>query len=226
MELVYIEGGCFQMGDFSGAGSADERPVHEVCLDDFDIGKYPVTQAQWKNIMGSNPSYFKKCGDKCPVENVTWKEIDMFIGRLNTQTGKAFRLPTEAEWEFAARSRDKDEKWSGTDDKDELYEYAWYLENSDYETHPVGLKKPNAAGLYDMTGNVWQWTKDWYKENYYAKSPKDNPEGAYKGKKYVLRGGSWFMAADDARLTVRYQGEPALRINDAGIRLVLPKRRD
>ncbi len=160
MEFVAVNGGCFQMGDNFGDGMADrEKPVHEVCVSDFVIGKYEVTQGQWRKLMGSNPSKFNSCGDNCPVEQVSWNDVQQFIQRLNSQSGRNFRLPTEAEWEFAARSGGKHEKYSGGDNVDAV---AWYGDNSGKMTHPVGQKQANGLGLYDMSGNVWEWVSDWY----------------------------------------------------------------
>ncbi|MDP2279759.1 MAG: SUMF1/EgtB/PvdO family nonheme iron enzyme, partial [Nitrospirota bacterium] len=183
MEIVFVKGGCFQMGDTFGDGESDEKPVHEVCVDDYYIGKYEVTQGQWKAIMGNNPSHFKDCGDNCPVEQVSWNDVQEFIQKLNeknnppsppfTKGGKGgFRLPTEAEWEYAARSGGKSERYSGGNDIDSV---AWYNKNSGGKTHPVGTKQPNGLGIYDMSGNVWEWVNDWYDEFYYKNSPKNNP---------------------------------------------------
>ena len=192
MEFVFVKGGCFQMGDTFGDGNSDEKPVHEACVDDFYLGKYEVTQGQWQGVMGSNPSYFKECGVNCPVEQVSWNDVQEFISRLNQRSGRRFRLPTEAEWEYAARSGGKAEKWSGTSSEGELGQYAWYSGNSDKRTHPVGEKRPNGLGLYDMAGNVWEWCADWYGgNNYYQGSPRNNPEGPGSGSTRVIRGGSW-----------------------------------
>jgi formylglycine-generating enzyme required for sulfatase activity len=223
MEFVLVKGGCFKMGDISGDGQADEKPVHEVCVDDFYIGKYPVTQGQWKAIMEKNPSYFKECGDTCPADGVTWKDVVEFIGKFNHKTKKGQRLPTEAEWEYAARSGGGDEKWAGTNNEAELADYAWYSRNSGFKPHPVGQKRPNGSGIYDMTGNVWQWVEDYYGEKYYGGSPRNNPQGPGRGQFRVLRGGSWYFNAKDVRLSARFHGDPAFRSNDFGFRLVRPK---
>jgi formylglycine-generating enzyme len=220
MEFVPVKGGCFKMGDTFGNGGDDERPAHEVCVDNFQMGRYPVTQGQWKAIMGTSPSFFKECGDNCPVENVTSVEILEFIGKVNQKADKGHRLPTEAEWEYAARSGGKDEKWAGTGNAEELKDYAWYSGNSGFKTHPVGQKKPNDLGLYDMTGNVWQLVSDLYARNYYKKSPMKNPMGPSSGKTYVLRGGSWFLDSEDIRVATRLEGGANLRSNDFGFRLV------
>ena len=220
MEFVFVKGGCFQMGDTFGDGYENEKPVHEVCVDDFYLGKNKVTQGQWQAVTGSNPSGFKECGNNCPVESVSWNDVQEFISRLNQRSGKRFRLPTEAEWEYAARSGGKGEKWSGTSNEWELGQYAWYDGNSGNRTHPVGEKRPNGLGLYDMSGNVWEWCSDWYGENYYQGSPRNNPEGPGSGQFRVLRGGSWYDDAGLVRAAVRSRGNPANRnAYDGGFRL-------
>src|SRR3989338_10514354 len=151
--MVFIKGGCFQMGDTFGGGDTDEQPVHKVCVDDFHMGKYEVTQKEWVDVMGTNPSHFKGC-DNCPVENVSWDDIQEYINKLNQKTGKKYRLPTEAEWEYAARSGGKNEKYAGGNNIDSV---GWYDGNSGSKTHPVGQKQPNGLGLYDMIGNVLEW---------------------------------------------------------------------
>jgi len=222
MSFVFVKGGCYQMGDTFGGGDGDEKPVHEVCVDDFYIGKYEVTQGQWQRIMGSNPSHFSSCGDNCPVENVSWRDVQEFIRKLNNQSGKRYRLPTEAEWEYAARSGGKREKWSGTSDGSSLGDYAWYDANSGGQTHPVGQKRPNGLGLHDMSGNVWEWCQDWYGRNYYSSSGRDNPGGPSSGSHRVIRGGSWNSDAADARAAFRNRYIPVIRDSFLGFRLALP----
>ncbi len=217
MKFVEVKGGCFQMGDTFGDGGSDEKPAHEVCVDDFSIGKYEVTQAQWEAVMGSNPSRFKQCGGNCPVEDVSWNDIQKFIKKLNSQTDSFYRLPTEAEWEYAARSGGKSEKYSGGNDVDSV---AWYDSNSGRQTHPVGQKQPNGLGIYDMSGNVWEWCQDWYGDGYYESSPKDNPQGPSSGSRRVLRGGSWYNYALFMRATSRYRFNPVGRDSGNGFRLV------
>ena len=205
------------MGDTFGDGESEEKPVHEVCVDDFYIGKYEVTQGQWKAIMGSNPSHFSNCGDNCPVESVSWNDIQDFINKLNQKTGKSYRLPTEAEWEYAARSGGKSEKYAGTSNESELGDYAWYDKNSGSKRHPVGQKKPNGLGIYDMTGNVWEWVNDWYDSDYYKNSPKSNPTGPSSGKEYkVLRGGGWVAGARDLVTSFRFWYVPTTRTSTSG----------
>ncbi|MDP2142491.1 MAG: formylglycine-generating enzyme family protein [Gammaproteobacteria bacterium] len=213
MEMVSVKGGCYQMGESYNA--------HEVCLDDFYIGKYEVTQGQWKAVMGNNPSSFSSCGDNCPVEQVSWNDAQDFINKLNNKTGKNYRLPTEAEWEYAAKSGGKNEKYAGTSSESELGDYAWYEKNSGSKTHPVGQKKPNGLGIYDMSGNVWEWVNDWYDSDYYKNSPKSNPVGTSSGKEKVRRGGGWCDDRAGGTLAVnRFMHDPEDRSNDYGFRLV------
>lgn len=155
MEFVFVAGGCYPMGDNFGNGNADEEPVHETCVSDFYIGAYEVTQGQWEKVMGNNPSRFGK-GRKYPVEYLSWYEVQEFIRKLNKKTGMNYRLPTEAEWEYAARSRGKKEKWAGTSRAANLHEFAWYDKNSDGQSHPVGEKNLMISGYsicQGMSGN-------------------------------------------------------------------------
>jgi formylglycine-generating enzyme required for sulfatase activity len=158
----------------------------------------------------------------CPVENVSWNDVQEFIRRLSERTGKTYRLPTEAEWEYAARSGGRNEKWAGTSDEKELGDYAWFYANASFSGHPVGLKKPNGLGLYDMTGNVWEWMSDWYDEGYYAKSPRDEPNGPISGRTHVLRGGYWGDLSSFVRVARRIGLDPAARAAGYGVRLALP----
>ncbi len=222
--MVAVKGGCYQMGDTFGDGFSAAKPVHQVCVSSFKMGKYEVTQEQWLAVMGNNPSHFAECGLKCPVEQVSWNDIQDFLSRLNAATGKRYRLPTEAEWEYAARSGGKSEKWAGTSSESSLGNYAWYDANSGKKTHPVGQKQPNGLGLYDMSGNVWEWCSDWYDENYYSSSPKQNPPGPSSGKYRVLRGGSWYYSASNARAANRSLSAPDDRLYSNGFRVVLPAR--
>jgi formylglycine-generating enzyme required for sulfatase activity len=223
MEFVLVKGGCFKMGDNFGDGLSGEKPVHEVCLDDYYIGKYEVTQKQWQKIMGSNISHFKKCGMDCPAESMSWIDANTFIAELNKTANQKYRLPTEAEWEYAARGAGKIEKFAGTSSADKLGDYAWQESNSYDQVHPAGKKKPNSLGLYDMTGNVWEWCLDWYDDGYYASSPKDNPTGPATGTNRLVRGCSWFDRANDCRASLRYSFSPKDSFKSIGFRLVKPQ---
>jgi len=236
MEFVSVKGGCYEMGDTLGDGGADEKPVHEVCVDGFSMGKYEVTQGQWQAIMGSNPSYFKDCGGNCPVEQVSWNDIQDFISRLNSRSGKRYRLPTEAEWEYAAREGGKKVRFgTGLDrissDKANFdartdYKQA-YSDVGEYrsKTVSVGSFRPNALGLYDMAGNVWEWCQDWYGDKYYANISRNNPQGPDSGTYRVLRGGSWYIAPGDVRAANRSGNIPGTRFYGGGFRLVHPAPR-
>ena len=222
-EMVLVKGGCFQMGDTFGEGGDDEKPVHEVCVDDFYIGKYEVTQDEWESIMGTNPSKFKG-NVNIPVEEVSYDDVRKFIKKLRQRTGKKYRLPTEAEWEYAAKSGGKEELWAGTSDMFELEDFAWYEENSDSRTHPVGQKEPNGLGLYDMSGNAWEWVWDRYDEKYYERSPKNNPKGPLGGGYRVLRGGSWNTSPVDIRTALRSRYVPGYSLSHSGFRLARSAR--
>ncbi len=225
MEFVLVKGGCYQMGDTFGDGYHNEKPVHEVCVDDFYIGKFEVTQGQWKKVRGANPSYFGECGDDCPVENVSWDAAQEFIRTLNTRTGRSYRLPTEAEWEYAARSGGKREKWAGTSRESELGEYAWYSGNSGIRPHPVGRKKPNGIGIYDMSGNVWEWVQDVYSGAAYSLHSRRNPVYTGRGAGHVFRGGSWYYDPKGIRATFRDHRTPAIIIRHHTIGFRLARNR-
>jgi len=217
MEFVYVKGRCYQMGDTFGDGDSDEKPVHKVCIDGFYMGKYEVTQNQWRTIMDNNPSNFK--GDNRPVEHVSWSKVQNYIAKLNRESGKHYRLPTEAEWEYAARSGGKQEKYAGGNNVDAV---AWYRSNGGDKTHSVGQKQANGLGLYDMSGNVWEWCQDWYDGSYYSYSPRNNPQGPRSGSKRVSRGGGWSDPPHFVRLANRYSNSPGFRDDNLGFRLVLP----
>jgi formylglycine-generating enzyme required for sulfatase activity len=206
--FVRIEPGEFMMGSESGDADADEKPVHRVRISrPFEMGKYEVTQAQWEAVTGSNPSYFK--GADLPVERVSWDDAQQFIQKLNAQNdGHIYRLPTEAEWEYACRAG------STGDYAGNLDAMGWYDKNSGHKTNPVGQKQPNAWGLYDMHGNVWEWCQDWYGENYYAQSPGADPQGPASGSGRVTRGGGWIGPAAHCRSAFRIR-------NAAGFRYIL-----
>lgn len=219
--MVFVKGGCFEMGDtFGDERSDNEKPVHTVCVDGFIIGKYEVTQKEWVAVMGSNPSYFKHCDD-CPIESVSWNDVQEYISKLNTKTGRNYRLPTEAEWEYAARSGGKREKYAGGNDLDSD---AWYSRNSGNKTHPVGQKRPNDLGIYDMSGNVWEWVSDWYGDSYYGSSPKGSPAGPPNGRFKMFRGGSWNSAPADVRASGRSWSTPDDRGNGMGFRVSVSAR--
>lgn len=213
--MVLVKGGTFRMG--SNEGHSREKPVHRVSVRDFYIGKYEVTQAQWQAVMGNNPSYFKDC-DQCPVEQVSWEDVHDFLRKLNEKTGKIYRLPTEAEWEYAAGGGAQNRsKWAGTNTENELDEYAWYSVNSNLKTHPVGTKKANGLGLHDMSGNVWEWCSDWYGD--YSSSGQTNPIGPPNGTHRVYRGGGWGNNAGFCRVAGRGFA-PSNRYSNLGFRLV------
>jgi formylglycine-generating enzyme required for sulfatase activity len=228
IEVVFVKGGCYQMGDTFGDDREAEKPVHEVCVDDFWMSKYEVTQGQWKAIMGNNPSYFKDCGDNCPVEQVSWIDVQEYVQKLNEKITPlnpplykgGYRLPTEAEWEYAARSGGKKEKWAGTSNESELGEYVWYTYNSANKTHSVGQKNPNGLGLCDMSGNVWEWVQDWYNKDAYSKHSRNNPIYDVSGGRRVIRGGSWNIAPQYVRSANRSNSHPSDRVSGIGIRLL------
>ncbi len=212
-EMVVIPAGSFEMG--ANDGDSNERPPHRVTLArPFAIGKTEVTQSQWKAVMGNNPSYFKNCGDTCPVESVSWDDAQQFIRKLNTRTGKHYRLPSEAEWEYACRAGGRHQYCGG----DNLDSVAWYDKNSDFKTHPVATKQPNAFGLYDMTGNVREWVEDSYHANYTG-APADGGAWQGDGAERVLRGSTWGCFTQISRAAIRRGFEPAGRFRTVGFRL-------
>jgi formylglycine-generating enzyme required for sulfatase activity len=265
--MVFIKGGCYQMGDTFGDAEkndepvhkgwkgghqhhhlgVNEKPVHEVCVDDFYMAKYEVTVSEFREFVADigyktdaengdgcfgwsgkkwekdknrnwrNPGFPQD--DSHPVSCVSWDDAVVYIEWLSDKTGKRYRLPTEAEWEYTARSGGKKEKWAGTNNESGLSDYAWYNNNSNGKTHPVGQKKPNGFGLYDMTGNVWEWVQDWYGENYYSSSPKNNPQGPTSGFQHIHRGGSWYYSSHQARVTSRHPYTSDYRCYSLGIRL-------
>ena len=219
-KMVKVAGGTFQMGATSEQGSdalTDEKPVHSVTLSDYYIGQTQVTQELWEAVMGSNPSYFKGDNQR-PVENVSWNDCQEFIEKLNRLTGKNFRLPTEAEWEYAARGGNKSKgyKYSGSYSPDAV---AWYGNNSGDKTHAVATKQANELGLYDMSGNVREFCQDWYGK--YSSHSQSNPKGANAGIGRVLRGGGWFYDARDVRVSYRGYSTPDIRYYGGGLRLAL-----
>jgi TonB family protein len=215
-EMVLVEGGTFQMG--SNAGEVNEQPVHAVNLSSFFIGKYEVTQKQWFAIAGSNPSGKKNC-EECPVEQVSWDNIQLFLEKLNTQTGKNYRLPTEAEWEFAARGgvNSKGFEFSGSNNIDSV---GWYFNNSEKEATVVGRKQANELGIYDMSGNVWEWCSDWFGE--YKNAGAVNPLGVSSGNWKIVRGGAWNNTPRLCSVHKRNWLNKDLGSTDICFRLVLP----
>ena len=219
-EMVYVEGGSFDMGattEQGGDANSDEYPVHSVTLSEYYIGRCEVTQELWEAVMGSNPSCF--IGAQKPVERVSWYECQEFVSRLNSLTGRTFRLPTEAEWEYAARGGKKSShyKYSGSGN---IGNVAWYKDNSgSSSTHPVGTKSPNELGIYDMSGNVWEWCSDRYGD--YSAGAQTNPQGPSSGSFRVLRGGSWYNSARRCRVSNRGFNDPGFSDIGYGLRLVL-----
>ncbi len=266
MEFIFVKGGCYQMGNTfeSSEGKAipyqpiyfedyaqatDEEPIHEVCVSDFYLGKYEVTNRQyrqfahetgshlpeWEENEGNNNIYtggnehYTIMGDALtaddhPVVGISWNDAAAFTEWLSGKTGRTFRLPTEAQWEFAARSGGKSEKWAGTSDLSSLRKYAWFADNANGTTRAIGQKLPNALGLHDMSGNVWEWCQDWYGDHYYGSSPRNDPQGPPDGTMRVLRGGSWISIPASVRAANRDWGYPSGRTSIYGFRVATPAR--
>ncbi len=216
-QMVFVKGGTFRMGDTFGDGKKFEKPVREVTISDFYISKFEITQEIWVQLMGSNPSHFNNC-ENCPVERVTWSQAQEFLSRLNNLTGKQYRLPTEAEWEYAARGGEKtlNHRYAGARN---INDVAWYSGNSGNNTNEVGQLKPNELGIYDMSGNVWEWCSDWFA--LYPNNPESNPVGPQVGDGKVVRGGSWFGYIGACRITFRGFDDPANSRSYIGFRVVL-----
>lgn len=220
--MVYVQGGTFQMG--SNTGDSDEKPVHSVTLSPYYIGQTEVTQELWQAVMGTNPSSFK--GSKRPVEQVSWKDCQDFVNELSRLTGERFHLPTEAQWEFAARGGVKSTgcNYAGSN---AIATVAWYEDNCykkgssspDYGTHAVATKSPNELGIYDMSGNVWEWCQDLYGS--YSPSSQTNPTGPSSDFLRVCRGGSWYSSASHCRSANRDRTAPFFTNDDLGLRLAL-----
>jgi sulfatase modifying factor 1 len=236
MEFVHVSAGCFQMGDSANEGGKDEKPVHEVCIDDFYIGKYEVTQGQWQKIMGNNPAKLIQ-GDDYPVDSVSWMETNTFMKKLNILNKKLqFRLPTEAEWEYAARAGTTTPRyWGNNPAKACAYanvhdttskkrnEITWPEHNCDdgfAKTAPVGSFKPNNFNLYDMMGNVWEWCADRFDKKYYEESPRNNPLNSSTGPGFVMRGGAWDSHPPHVRSARRFWDAPGGKHLFSGFRLV------
>ena len=225
--MVYVEGGTFTMGCTSEQGGecdSDEKPSHGVTLSSYYIGETEVTQALWKAVMGTEPTYNGGWTDKYgrgtnyPAYRVSYTDVETFITRLNQKTGRTFRMPTEAEWEFAARGGKKSHghTYSGSSS---IGDVAWYDGNSGNKTHPVKQKLPNELGIYDMSGNVWEWCSDWLGS--YSSGSQTNPKGPSSGAFRVFRGGSWGSGARYFRVSLRYGFNPSYRSSIIGFRLVL-----
>jgi formylglycine-generating enzyme required for sulfatase activity len=218
IEMIQVIGGSFDMGSDSGA--VDRRPAHTVKLNNFSIGKYEITQRQWKAVMGTNPSYYENC-DECPVTNVSWADVQTYIQKLNEATGKNFRLPTEAEWEFAARGgiRENEMNMKSFAGKKLLQTIAWYEANSKDRVHFVGRKRPNQLDIHDMTGNVEEWCNDWYAKGYFSAKDVTNPKGPETGKSKVVRGGSWNSEKSEVTVIRRAAYVPESKSNYLGFRV-------
>ncbi len=230
---VFVEGGTFQMGRTDSGADSDESPVHEVTVASFYMKATEVTQGEWKAVMGNNPSYFS--GDDLPVANVSWYDAVEYCNALSKKEGRTpvyqisvesvmanwaadgYRLPTEAEWEYASRggSKSRGYRYAGSNNVDNV---GWYRDNSGARTHPVGWKRANELGLYDMIGNVWEWCWDWYGD--YSSGSQTDPRGPASGSSRVLRGGSWGNYARILRLTRRVSNSPVLSGDDLGFRPV------
>ncbi len=246
--MVLIRGGCFKAGDVFGDGYGNEKPVHEVCVDDFYIGMYEVTVGEFKQFIDEtgyrteaetgngiyywigdkalkdiNRSWYNPGFDQTdnhPVVGVSWNDVLRYTDWLSKKSSMNFRLPTEIEWEYAARSEGKTEKWSGASSETKLEKYAWYEANSELKTNTVGQKKPNGLGIYDMSGNVWEWCSDWYERDYYENSPRNNPKGPPSGSDRVVRGGSYGSIPKNMRAANRASNAPDYRDCYKGFRLV------
>ncbi len=238
MEFIWVDGGCFEMGCGPWTSSCydDEYPVHQVCLDGFWMGRFPVTQGQWLQVAGENPSHFAFGGDY-PVESISWHDARGFVQSLNARGGEeVFHLPTEAQWEYACRSGGKPEKYSGGKD---VEPFAWHRGNSGFSTQPVGSRRPNGLGIYDMSGNVFEWVRDEYVEDAYQRHGVHNPLmetplgltydrylpllEKYVGVtlRRVIRGGSWQHPPVSVRCSHRLGLQAGARRNTVGVRLIL-----
>ena len=219
-KMVRVEGGSFAMGCHDEKDTSCyywEKPEHEVKVNTFYMNKYVVTQRDWEAVVGTKPWFSKDCAD-CPVEAVSWYDAQVFINKLNQLTGIYYRLPTEAEWEYAAHGGTKSRgyKFAGGNNAEMV---AWYDLNSKEKSHPVGQKLPNELGLYDMSGNVWQWCSDWFDEKYYSNSPVENPAGPRLEVYRSCRGGSWWSSTKDCRIVNRDRYPADARDDDVGFRI-------
>ena len=215
IQFVWVPAGEFLMGSESEEADDDEQPLTRVRISQgFFLGKYEVTQAEWRAVMGTNPARFTGCGPTCPVERVSWEDdVQEFIGKLNAAAGgNRYRLPTEAEWEYVARAGTMGDRYENLD------AIAWYTDNSGSRPHPVGQKEPNAWGLHDMLGNVWEWVGDWYGD--YPGGAVTDPRGPGSGTMRVFRGGGWDHYAGDCLASTRFYGPPGFRNFGLGFRLL------
>ncbi len=220
LEMVGLPAGQFLMGspDSDPDAKSDEKPQHQVKVNSFAIGKYPVTQAQYEAVMGNNPSRFQN-NPQNPVEKVSWNDAQAFCQKLSQISGKTYRLPTEAEWEYACRAGTTTRYYFG-DDANQLGDYAWYAGNSQQTTHPVGQKKPNAWELYDMSGNVWEWCEDNWHDSY-ENAPRDDSAWLRNNNNYhIVRGGSWDFNPYYCRSASRIRFSPGFDFNYLGFRVV------
>ncbi len=219
MEFVLVPAGDFIMGSDENTGDGDESPQHKVTFTrPFYLGKFEVTQEQWSALMGGNPSEFH--GPHRPVDNVSWNDCQAFLARLSAKTGRRFALPTEAQWEYACRAGTAT-PWSFGERETDAADYGWLAANSGGATHPVGEKKPNAWGLHDMHGNVWEWCADWYEKHAYAASDVTDPTGPAASTSRILRGGAWGEHPNNARSAVRNCIGPDTHHNGTGFRCVM-----
>lgn len=227
MKMVYVFGGTFMMGATGEQGDDaedDEKPPHVVTLPPYYIGKCAVTQKQYETVMGKNPSCFK--GDNLPVENITWNEVQEFCRKLSLKTkklGRKYILPTEAQWEFAARGSNNSRCYKYSGNTIMIDDVAWYKLNSENKTHDVDTKKTNELSIYNMSGNVWEWCSDWYNKDYYSKSPRNNPQGQESGTDRVIRGGSWGSDEKDCRVSRRRGYKPDEKCCTIGFRVICVK---
>jgi formylglycine-generating enzyme required for sulfatase activity len=202
----------------SSDGNNDEKPPHPVTVQEFYLGKYPVTQEQWQAVMGNNPSKFSDTPQN-PVERVSWNDCQEFCQKLSQMTGQTYRLPSEAEWEYACRAGTQTRYYFG-DNENQLGDYAWYEDNSGSKTHPVGQKKQNPWGLYDMHGNVWEWCEDSWHPNYQGAPTDGSPWNDNDSQKRVRRGGSWYNSPWNCRSAYRFNSDPGLRFINFGFRVL------
>ncbi len=218
IKMIFVKGACFNMGDYTGNGDDDERPVHKVCVSDYYLAQTEVTNELWEAVMGYSAAV-EGAGPDEPVLGINWFWANRFVGALNKRTDGFYRLPTEAEWEFAARERGKRHQWSGTNSEDDLEDYAWFGYNSEGKHHPVKTKKPNSLGLYDMSGGVWEWVEDYFDFDYYKTSEKEDPYGPDFSQWRTVRGGSIFSPPEKCRTTYRRGVEPLRPSKEIGFRL-------